>query len=305
MTDYVSSHGVSPDALTSQIRTGLLWNKIVQRELRPRVDIGDDEIDSVIERVRADAGKREFLVSEIFLAVDNPKDEDQVKQVADNLVHQIRSGANFPAVAREFSQGTGAANGGDIGWIQQGQLAPEINRALENGEKGKISDPIRTANGFHILGIRDTRTVSLGDPEKASLNLIQTFHPYTEATKDSVLQETGRLRAAVRDCAALENALTGFPGWTIQKMGDISLTKAPPALLEKVRNVSIGNSSEPLATDKGAALLFVCGRNEGGDVDREAILRSIGSQKLELQARRLLRDLRRDAYIDIRIGGAN
>jgi peptidyl-prolyl cis-trans isomerase SurA len=301
MREYIASHGGSPDALAEQIRVGLLWNKVVQHELRPKVDVGDDEVDAVIDRIRADAGKQEYLVSEIFLSVDSPKDEDQVHQVAQNLVSQIKSGANFGAVARQFSQGSGAAQGGDIGWIQQGQLSPELNKALIAASPGEVSDPIRTANGFHILGVREKRTVSLGDPDKASVNLMQAFRPYG-SDKNVVLQDATRLRVAGKTCANLESGLASFPGWKSQKLGDMNLSKAPNWIADKVRSVAVGGTSDVLPTDKGAALLFVCSRNDGGDVDREAITRSIGTEKLELQARRLLRDLRRSAYLDIRIG---
>lgn len=303
MRAFIAQHGASPDALVAQIRNGLLWNKVVQRELRPRVEVGEDEIDAVVDRIRADAGKQEFLVSEVFLAVDNPKDEEQVRQVAENLVRQIKNGANFAAVARQFSQSAGAAQGGDIGWIQQGQLAPELNRALQVAEPGQVSDPIRTTNGFHILGVREKRTVSLGDPAKASINLTQLFHAYDgKASKDTLLPEGARLGKAVKSCADIDATLKAFPGWKAQKMGDINLSKAPGWLAEKVRGVAAGSASEPIDTDKGAVLLFVCSRNDGGDVDREAIMHSIGTEKLELQARRLLRDLRRAAYLDIRLG---
>jgi len=302
MRTYIAAHGGSPEALTDQIRNGLLWNKVIQHELRPKIEVGDDEVDAVIERVRADAGKQEYLVSEIFLAVDNPKDEEQVHQVAQNLVTQIKGGANFAAVARQFSQGSGASQGGDIGWIQQGQLAPELNRALIAAGPGEVSDPIRTANGFHILGLREKRTVSMGDPEKASINLMQAFHPYTLADKSAVMQQAAGLRASGKTCSTLESGLASFPGWKSQKLGDMNLAKAPVWLAERVRTTPAGGVSDVLATDKGAVLLFVCSRNEGGEIDREAIMHSIGTEKLELQARRLLRDLRRAAYLDVRIG---
>lgn len=302
MRNFIAMHGGSPEALETQVRNGLLWNKVIQHELRPKVEVGDDEVDAVLDRVKANAGKQEFLVSEIFLAVDNPKDEDQVKQVGENLVAQIRKGASFAAVARQFSQGPGATQGGDIGWIEQGQLSPELNRALAAAAPGEISDPIRTSNGFHILGVREKRTVSLGDPDKASINLMQAFRPYDATTKQDVMQDAVRVRGAVKSCAALNDTLSGFPGWKAQKLGDMNPAKAPPWLAEKVRGVPAGGASDVLATDKGAAILFVCSRSEGGDVDRDAIMHSIGTEKLELQARRLLRDLRRNAYLDIRLG---
>jgi peptidyl-prolyl cis-trans isomerase SurA len=302
MRDFITAHGGSADSLAEQVHDGLMWNKVIQRELRPKVEVADDEIDAVIDRIRANAGKQEYLVSEIFLAVDSPKDEDQVKQVAQNLVDQLKKGANFAAVARQFSQSAGAAQGGDLGWIQQGQLSPELNRALTAAQAGEVSDPIRTPNGFHILGVRDKRTVALGDPSKATVNLMQVFHPYQTSNKAQILQEAGRLRAAAKSCSTLESTLTSFPGWKAQKMGDMNLAKAPSWLADKVRTVPANGSSEPLATDKGAALLFVCSRNDNGDVDRDAIMRLIGTEKLELQARRLLRDLHRAAYLDIRLG---
>jgi peptidyl-prolyl cis-trans isomerase SurA len=299
---FLAAHGISSEAMTSQVRDGLLWNKVIQHELRPDIEIGDDEIDAVIDRVRADAGKEEYLVSEILLTVDNPKDEDQVRQVAENLVQQIKGGANFGAVARQFSQGAGASQGGDIGWIQQGQLAPELNRALAASAPGQVSDPIRTSNGFHILGVREKRTVSLGDPDKASIGLAQAFHPTIGPDKDAVLKEASRVRTAVTSCADLDAALTAFSGWKAQKLGDMNLAKAPAWIADKVRNVAAGSSSEPLDTDKGIVVLFVCNRNLSAGIDRDAIRRSIGTEKLELQARRLLRDLRRAAYLDIRLG---
>jgi peptidyl-prolyl cis-trans isomerase SurA len=299
---FLAAHGVSSQAMISQVRDGLLWSKVVQRELRPRVEIGDDEIDAVIDRVRADAGKDEYLVSEILLTVDNPRDEDQVRQVAENLVEQIKNGASFAAVARQFSQGAGAAQGGDIGWIQQGQLTLELNRALVSAGPGQVSAPIRTTTGFHILGVRSKRTISLGDPDKATVSLMQVFRPYAGGDKGALLKEAGRLRGAVKSCAGLEGALASFPGWKAQKLGNMNLSKAPSWLADTVRNVAAGSSSEPLNTDKGAAVLFVCSRNDSASVDRDAVMRSIGTEKLELQSRRLLRDLRRAAYLDIRLG---
>ncbi len=301
--DFVKAHGVSPQAMTAQIRNGLLWSKVVQREVRPRIEIGDDEVDAAIERVRANTGKEEFLVSEIFLPVDNPKDEEEVKQVAQRLVDQIKSGASFAAVARQFSQGADAGQGGDIGWIQEGQLSPELNRTLVNGAAGQISAPIRTANGFHILGVREKRTISLGgDPSKMTLNLVQAFRAYKKADKAAVMQSAARVRAGVKSCATLDKDLEAFDGWKSQKLGDMPLSQAPAGLVEKVRNVPTGGSSEPMETDKGVIIMFVCGRSDAAGVDRDLVMRSIGTEKLELQARRLLRDLRRAAYLDVRLG---
>jgi len=304
MKSFITQQGGSSTALMDQIRTALAWSKVIQRELRPRVEVGDDEVDAYIQRMRENVGKEEYLVSEIFLPVDSPKDEDQVAQFAENLLEQIKGGANFGAVARQFSQSTSAATGGDIGWILKGQLPLELDKALALMDVGTLSSPIRASSGYYILGLREKRTVSLGESKNAILSLQQVFRPFdSNQSKETILSEAENIRSTITSCTNLRtNILEKHPAWHWQDYGNIDLDKSPSWLTDKVRDLSVGSSTVPLATDKGALVFFLCGRHGTDDgINRDAILNTLGTEKLELQARRLLRDLRRSAYIDIRL----
>jgi peptidyl-prolyl cis-trans isomerase SurA len=312
MKAYLAAHGVPSSALASQIRASMAWNKVIQRELRPHVDVGDDEVDAVIERTRANAGKEEFLVGEIFLAVDSPKDEEQVKQFAENLSQQLKQGGSFVAIARQFSQSASAATGGDIGWIEEGVLPPELNRALSSMQNGEISEPVRAASGYYILGLRDKRTITLGggDAGETTVELQQAFRPFDASGSDSsgaIQKEADDIRSAITDCVDLQGHLAGqFPNWHWQDLGTVKMSTAPSWIVDKIHSLPVGKASDALLTDKGALVLFVCSRKmPEGKVDREAILNQIGTEKLELQARRLLRDLRREAYLDIRLASTH
>ncbi|MGE4352386.1 MAG: peptidylprolyl isomerase, partial [Bdellovibrionales bacterium] len=302
MTVFLRANGVPPQALRDQVRAALTWNKIVMRTVRPSINIGDDEIDAAVQRLRANAGKQEFLLSEIFLAVDKPEDETSAKALADNLVEQIKDGAVFGVVARQFSQGLGASNGGDLGWIQLGQLAPEIDKALAQMKKGDIVGPIRSANGYHILGLRDRRTLALGDSKDMSVHLQQLFHPFTADTrKETLLHQAADIRANTTSCDGLQQTIEqNYPSWRWQDLGDVALDKAPAWLADKVAPIEEGHATKAMATTKGALILFVCKRNMPENLDRNAIQRAIGTERLELMARRLQRDLRKDAFIDVR-----
>lgn len=308
MRSFVAAHGASPQALEQQVKGGISWMKVVQRELRPRVDVGDDEVQAAIDRMRANVGKDEYLVSEIFLAIDRPADEEQVRQFAENLVQQIRGGANFPSLAHQFSQSAGAAAGGDLGWTQTGQLPEELNRQLMAMQPGQVSDPIRSSSGFHILALRDRRIVTLGDnasvsPQDITLSMQQAFRPFTGSeSRDLLIQDGERLRADVTECQSLPEKLKQkYPGWRWQSLGDVNEDKVPAWLAEKVRGLSIGSGTSPIMTDKGALVVFLCNRlAPEGKIDRDSIVNAIGAEKLELQARRLMRDLRKDAYIDVK-----
>ncbi|MEZ5815249.1 MAG: peptidylprolyl isomerase [Alphaproteobacteria bacterium] len=134
---------------------------MVQAKLRPQVVVSDSDIDSYLERMMANTGKPEYLLSEIFLPVENPGEEAQTRQLAQKLAQEIRSGkAAFFKVAQQFSKSAGAPQGGDLGWISQGQLQQELDDVLPRIEKGRVSNPIRTSSGFHILEVRDQRVVA-------------------------------------------------------------------------------------------------------------------------------------------------
>jgi len=104
--------GVAMGTFRSQILAQIAWNKVVQGRFASRLEIRDEEVTAAIERLKQGAGKPQFRVSEIFLAIDKPEDDAKVRASAVQLVSQINAGAPFGAVARQFSQSPSAANGG-------------------------------------------------------------------------------------------------------------------------------------------------------------------------------------------------
>jgi len=157
----IKKGGMNIATMQAQIRAQIAWGKVVQQKIRPQISISDSDIDSRLERIAKAKGKTEYLVAEIFLPVDQGKDQDKAGELAARLVKEIRAGkAPFSKVAQQFSQAAGSAQGGDLGWIQDGQLAPELDAALPQIGKGNIGDPVRTLMGYHILLVRDVRLIS-------------------------------------------------------------------------------------------------------------------------------------------------
>lgn len=303
MAAFLRHNHIPPLALRNQIKAALTWNKFVMHVLRPRVDIGEDEIDAVIARMRSNAGQQEYLVSEIFLPVDDPMEEKKVEALAENLTSQLKEGAVFGAVAQQFSQSAGAGAGGDIGWIQSGQLEPELDRVLKTLQPGEIAGPIRSASGYYVLGVREKRTIAGGDIKEMTVRLQQAFHSYgLSGSKESLLEEANAIRQKIQSCDGLQRELEkGFPGWRWQDLGEVKLASAPPWLAQKVANISEGHASEAMAMNKGALVLFVCGRTMPEGIDRNAVRASIGTERLELLAQRQLRDMRREAFVNVRL----
>lgn len=152
--------GINPQTMRQQIKSQIAWTKVVQRELRPRINISDNDVNNVLERLNSNAGENEYLLAEIFLPVDNTQSENDIRQLAAQLKTELNKGAPFFRLAQQFSKAAGASNGGDVGWVQESQLAKELSAPLKILAKNTVSEPIRSARGYHILFLRDKRQIS-------------------------------------------------------------------------------------------------------------------------------------------------
>lgn len=151
------NRGVIPTTLIDQIRAQIAWQGIVQLRVRPSVVIPPEAVEEVVTRLAARRGSIERRVAEIFIPVESAAREEEALANANRLLNELRRGANFSGLARQFSQSGTAILGGDLGWVRDGELEEELNAALAQMGPGEVSVPIRTLSGFHILFLREMR----------------------------------------------------------------------------------------------------------------------------------------------------
>ncbi len=305
-TAALEGKGVSMTSIRAQIKAQVAWIRVVQKTIRPQIDISSQEIDAALDRIKSDAGKPQYLTAEIFLAVDSPEQEAAVKATADRLVDQLRHGGNFALAARQFSQSAGAATGGDLGWIQQGQLPKTLEEPLEKLRPGEITDPVSGLGGYHILLLRDRGTVAGPDAKDIKLHLIQVVMPVKDPGNPASMQQT------LAQATAMQNDTTGCDAGKAKAqamndgvsgdLGDVSAAQLPPQIAGAVQNQPEGKFAPPLRTPKGYLLLMLCKREAPAAnlPSRDDMANQIGFERMDQQQRRFLRDLRASAYVDIR-----
>ncbi|WP_162305822.1 peptidylprolyl isomerase [Oleisolibacter albus] len=302
--EALDKSGVPFSTIREQTIAHVAWSKLVQRAVRPSVVVADEEVNAYLERIKANAGKPEYLVSEIFIPVDKPTDEQQASQLADRLVDQIGQGANFQAVAQQFSQSAGAATGGDLGWIQQGQLEENLDRALQQLRPGQFSRPIRSVAGFHILWLRDQRAVSAGDPKEIQVSLRQFVLPVGNAQQaEAVMAAAKQVAEEASSCEALDAAAQRLPGAQTLAQPLTRIADLPAQIGQFVSSLGVGTPTPPMMTDHGAMILMVCDRvvPEGSLPPLDQVRNALFLERLDMQQRRYLRDLRRSATIEYRL----
>ena len=304
--DFLIGNGLDPTAVDEQIRANLMWDKLLNRRIVPTIDIGEEQIDAALERLKARQGQMENLVSEIFLAIDSMDDEAPALLLAERLKSQIELGADFAAVAGQFGQSASAAVGGDIGWVQEGLLGAEMDMALADMQPGTVSTPIRTPDGIQILQLRDRRRIEAPGAEDAEVSLRQFILALRENSPrgevESQIQLAKQIAASATTCDEFSQlaAEAGTPQPTRAprvRVGDLS-----NAVRAAIAGLGANDVTEPVIMPTAVLVLMLCEHHDAaiGPV-REQVVEQIGRERLDMLARRYLRDLRREAYIDIRL----
>ncbi len=307
LEETLQQNGLRFQALIDQLTAGIAWRELVRRRLSPRVAIGDDEVAEMIARLKATRGQDEYRLSEIYLAVDSPDDEAAIRRTAERMVEQIRAGARFAALAREFSQSATAAVGGDLGWAGISEIDPKVVEPIEEMEEGAILDPVRTLSGFRIIALTGRRKVAAADPKDIKVTLRQVFVPVEEGSGESGIADqidrAKSARASVSGCLDAPMLARRLGADAPQDLGNLAMTDLSPQIRNVTASVPVGGASEPMRVPGGLVMLIVCAR-QVPDVslpDDQAVREQLRNRRLDSMARRYLRDLRRAAVIDVRI----
>ncbi|MET1110120.1 MAG: peptidylprolyl isomerase [Allosphingosinicella sp.] len=306
MSTFLRTNGASSETLKRQIHGEIAWARLQSRKIEPFVNISEDEVQAVIERLNAAKGTQEFKVSEIFLSA-TPETAAETRANADRIVQQLRGGASFLAYARQFSEASTAATGGDLGWVRAGLLPEPLAAAVQAMPVGAISDPVAIPGGFSIVSVADTRQVLTADPRDAVLSLKQMTVRFAPGSPRNVVEEKVQsLLKAVQTmggCGGAEAAAVPI-GAEVVTNDQVKVRELPPQLQQTLLSLGLGQATPAFGSaDDRVSVLVLCGRDDPevtGNPSFEQIYNQIAENRVNLRARRFLRDLRRDAVVDYR-----
>ncbi|MDB5692558.1 MAG: peptidylprolyl isomerase, partial [Alphaproteobacteria bacterium] len=305
-SDYLRAAGSSTTSIKRQIKGEMSWQRLQQHKIEPFVNISEDEVKSIIDRLNAQKGAQEYKVSEIFLSA-TPETAPQARANADRIVQQLRGGASFLAYARQFSEASTAAIGGDLGWVRPEQLPEQIGGAVRTLPVGTVSDPIAIPGGFSIIAVQDTRQILTADPRDALLSLKQvsvTFPPNTvRADAEGKIQQLTQAGQSMGGCGGAEAAAAKI-GAEVVSNDQVKVRDLPGPLQQTLLALSVGQATAPFgAVNDRISILVLCGRDDPAPVNAlsyDQVYNQLSEERVNMRARRYLRDLRRDAVVDYR-----
>lgn len=157
LDESLRRQGILPSAMRDQIKAQIAWNAIIDLTIRPQVEINEVEIEDAVEMALSAGGSEELRLAEIFISVPNNREYDKAIEKAEVLIGQVRDGANFLGLAREFSESVSRQVGGDLGWLSPQELGEELTTVANSLVVGQVSAPIKIRGGVTVLLLMDKR----------------------------------------------------------------------------------------------------------------------------------------------------
>ena len=307
----LSADGTGMRTLIDQIRAQIGWTQALRQQIGEKIKIAPAEIEQTQKLQDQQTGRPEYRILEIFIPVDDPAHAAEAERFAEAVVGQLHAGAPFRIVAAQFSQSQTALQGGDLGWLQDNRIDPEVLRIAQQMPVGAISNAVRVPGGFAIITLAGRR--ELGNEIATMVSLRQVFLPFsaklnpTQPTDQQrqALEKAKSLSASIHSCEAMEAANIANQSPRPANPGDVRLERvSPPQFREILTNLPLDKATQPLVAADGIAVVIVCSREKKNVAHQsnEEIEAQMINERVELLSRQMLRDLRRRATIEQRSG---
>jgi peptidyl-prolyl cis-trans isomerase SurA len=322
------THGIAP-AAEDKLRAEATWARLMQTVIAPRVQLGNAEIDKLIEEMSKTQTLPEKSLSLIFIPLTEPTAQVSATQAevippadAATRVAQLRAeltapgadAAAFAAAAKANSAAPSAAQGGALGWLTAAEIPQGIEAAIQGLGVGEISQPLRTPEGWLLVRVNEIRTrdataIRAQPVTEYQLYLLAAERPSStevvEALSATLQQATAEhaTSAAVADWFASQAPAEKFNRSTA--LGWVPAAALQPEVGAAVKATKIGAWTSLLTTPAQLSRLFVAASRQAMPPEvlalRERVAQNLRANRTELEARRFMRELRQRAFVDIRL----
>ena len=308
----ITRQGMSWEQFRHNVHDESLIQKLRQRVVQSRVQVSDTEIELLLKNGGVQRGQLHLGHIQITLPDGaSPEQIAAAQAKAEDVARQIRDGMDFAAAAIRYSDAQNALDGGDLGWRSYDELPPAFAEIAEKLQIGQSAPPVRGPNGFHIIKLIERR--------EATSDLVTEYHArhilvrITEIVSAAQAEKTIRdLRARIlagEDFAKLAKEFSNDTG-TANLGGDMGwFVKGAygSKIGEMLTETKVGEISEPFLSDAGWHILEpLATRTEDktAEAERDKARQTLGSRKAEEEYGNFLRQIRAEAYIEIRLPGA-
>lgn len=308
MEAFVERKGASADALRQQIKGEVAWTKLLSRKVRRNVKIADDEVFRAQQRLASGKKIEELQIASVILPVTDPTKKQEIFAVAADIRSQLLAGRNANELLKGYKE-RATIEFGPITWVQREMVHPSIGNALSGLDVGQISNPVETPSGYQIVRLLDKRvrsTAPKGNAEVALKQIVLKLDDSDSNYEVGVMMDVAK-SVAKYPGSCMQKGIAGvesFEGLDINvNYIRTTLSNMSPQIRPMVEQLHVTQITEPFAAPDGIHMLMMCERIDmpAPLPDRAEVRQRLFEEKLDLEAEKYLRGLRREAFIDVRL----
>jgi peptidyl-prolyl cis-trans isomerase SurA len=316
--DQIERDGMSYARFREEIRKEILMQRVREREVDSKIQITESEVDNFLAAEEdAAQNQQEYRLGQILVRIPENASAEQIaerRRRAEQVLQQLRAGADFARIASTHSDASDALNGGDLGWRTPERLPQLFADAVASLRQGDVSDILRSANGFHILKVLGKRTPSVLRTDTDADAVQQTHARHILIKVNQVVTAADARRKLLDLKAQLDSGAAAFEELARRHSNDLSASKGGdlgwlypgdtvPQFEQAMNALQPGQISEPVESPFGYHLIQVVERKmEDVSPERKRMIarQIIRERKLEEAAEDWLRQLRDRAYVEYR-----
>lgn len=300
--DFIRKRGLSMRSFEGQMRAQLAWGKVVGRKLRRNVTIAQDEVLRAQKAAATTGGEVELRMQALDISLAG--DAEKGVKLAEEIALELKSGAEMASIAAHHLKQQSVRFNPPL-WVSEKTLPPMLQQALRSLKNEEVTPPLRSPNSIQIIQLMDRKTTPKQDD--ATEYLIKQMAIAVPKKRDkSSLAALSAAAASLQANAGGCDEGSGLPKLNLPaeaSFARVRLGAMSPAQRSVVSHLEVGEVSEPLMGAEALRLIMLCEKTEpsaGNLPDAETIRQQLFADKIELEAQKHLRNLRRDAFIDIK-----
>ncbi|EOZ4672989.1 peptidylprolyl isomerase SurA [Cronobacter sakazakii] len=312
MRSRLAYDGLNYNTYRAQIRKEMIISEVRNNEVRRRVTILPQEVETLAEQVgNQNDASTELNLSHILIPLPENPTADQVSEAeaqARSIIDQARNGGDFGKLAITYSADQQALKGGQMGWGRIQELPSVFAQALSTAKKGDVIGPIRSGVGFHIIKVNDLR----GQSQTVSVTEVHARHillkPSPIMTDQQARQKLEEIAADIKSgkttFAQAAREFSQDPG-SANQGGDLGWAAADvydPAFRDALMSLSKGHMSTPVHSSFGWHLIELLDTRKSDRTDaaqKDRAYRMLFNRKFSEEAATWMQEQRASAYVKI------
>lgn len=318
--NQLEREGIPFAKFREEIRREIIMQRLREREVDNRIQISESEIENYLAEGASAGPQQEWNLAQILVRIPenaSPEQIEQRRQRAEQILQQLKSGADFAKVAAASSDADDALKGGEIGWRNQDRLPQLFVDAVANLQPGEIGPLVKSANGFHILKLVGKRTPSVlraGNSAAAPTSITQTRVRHILIKVNQIVSSLDAQRKLQDLKQRLDNKAATFEELARSHSNDLTASKGGdlgwiypgdtvPEFERAMDALQPGQISEPIESPFGFHLIQVLERKtEDVSNERKRLVarQALRERKLEEATQEWLRQVRDRAYVEYR-----